>query len=205
MLSKRGENIYKRKDGRWEGRYWKGRRVNGSIKYGYIYGKSYYEVKHKLIDYKAYYQDQLLVNKNYGVTFEEWMECWLHEKKERVKQSTYAHYNNKMRYYILPLLDGYLISDIKTYEIEMLLNNLMKQGLNPSTVKMLISLLKQCLSAAQKKEILSSNPCEEIQLPKVPKRKVQALTQMEQLKLEEMALSEEHSNGLPIFLAYKQG
>lgn len=42
-MSKRGENIYKRKDGRWEGRYRK-----SDLKYGYIYGKTYKDVKEKL-------------------------------------------------------------------------------------------------------------------------------------------------------------
>ena len=35
-MPKTGENIYKRKDGRWEGRYIKSR-VNGRIKYGSVY------------------------------------------------------------------------------------------------------------------------------------------------------------------------
>lgn len=47
-MSKRGENIYKRKDGRWEGRYIKCRTPHGKIQYGYVYGKSYSEVKSKL-------------------------------------------------------------------------------------------------------------------------------------------------------------
>ena len=44
-MPRRGENIYKRKDGRWEGRYIKGHDVNGKAQYGYIYGKTYSEVK----------------------------------------------------------------------------------------------------------------------------------------------------------------
>lgn len=47
-MSKRGENIYKRKDGRWEGRYRKGRDKEGRIIYGYVYGKQYNEAKEKL-------------------------------------------------------------------------------------------------------------------------------------------------------------
>ena len=46
-MPKRGDNIYKRKDGRWEGRY-KKYDSNGSVKWGYVYAKSYKEVKLKL-------------------------------------------------------------------------------------------------------------------------------------------------------------
>ena len=41
-------NIYKRKDGRWEGRYFKEYDSKGKIKYGSVYAKTYYEVKVKL-------------------------------------------------------------------------------------------------------------------------------------------------------------
>ena len=33
-MPKRGENIYKRKDGRWEGRYIRGRSPSGGAVYG---------------------------------------------------------------------------------------------------------------------------------------------------------------------------
>ena len=38
---KKGENIFKRKDGRWEARYIKGYELSGKIKYGFCYGKTY--------------------------------------------------------------------------------------------------------------------------------------------------------------------
>ena len=44
-MSRKGENIYKRKDGRWEGRYKKGNADNGRTIYGSCYGKTYREVK----------------------------------------------------------------------------------------------------------------------------------------------------------------
>lgn len=44
-MAKRGENIRKRKDGRWEGRYIKGRKADQTAIWGYIYGHSYNEVK----------------------------------------------------------------------------------------------------------------------------------------------------------------
>ena len=47
-MPRKGENIYKRKDGRWEGRYIKSKTAAGTTSYGYCYGKSYKEVKEKL-------------------------------------------------------------------------------------------------------------------------------------------------------------
>ena len=43
-MPRKGENIYKRRDGRWEGRY-----KTETAKYRSIYGKTYQEVKTKLL------------------------------------------------------------------------------------------------------------------------------------------------------------
>lgn len=46
-MSKRGENIHKRKDGRWEARIKRANYDNTSTGYISIYGKTYREVKEK--------------------------------------------------------------------------------------------------------------------------------------------------------------
>ena len=46
-MSRKGENIFLRKDGRWEARYIKERKMDGKYQYGYVYGKNYLEVKNK--------------------------------------------------------------------------------------------------------------------------------------------------------------
>ena len=52
-MARRGENIHKRKDGRWEGRYIKARTPEGKIQWGHVYGMVYAEVKWVLIQKKA--------------------------------------------------------------------------------------------------------------------------------------------------------
>ena len=49
----KGENIFKRKDGRWEARYIKGYELSGKIRYGFCYGKTYREAKEKVTKIKA--------------------------------------------------------------------------------------------------------------------------------------------------------
>lgn len=46
-MARRGENIFKRKDGRWEARYVSGKNEFGKTRYASVYGKSYREVKEK--------------------------------------------------------------------------------------------------------------------------------------------------------------
>ena len=44
-MPRRGENIHKRKDGRWEGRYKSRTDKTGKSVYTSVYGKTYKEVK----------------------------------------------------------------------------------------------------------------------------------------------------------------
>ena len=52
-MTRRGVNIHKRKDGRWESRYIKARMPEGKIQWNYVYGAAYAEVKQVLIQKKA--------------------------------------------------------------------------------------------------------------------------------------------------------
>lgn len=52
-MPRKGENIYRRKDGRWEGRYIESRTSSGKARYKSVYGKSYREAKAKLLEAAA--------------------------------------------------------------------------------------------------------------------------------------------------------
>lgn len=54
-MARRGENIRKRSDGRWEGRYIKGRSADGKPCWGYVYGTTYAEVREISARKKAEY------------------------------------------------------------------------------------------------------------------------------------------------------
>ena len=75
-MARRGENIYERKDGRFEGRYIKGYDINGKAIIGYVYGRSYKEAKEKLTLAKA--QIEYERNKPPSEMYlSEWFEQWL--------------------------------------------------------------------------------------------------------------------------------
>ena len=52
-MAKRGSNIYKRKDGRFEGRVSVGYNESGKLKYRYVYGHSLAEVKEKMAEVRS--------------------------------------------------------------------------------------------------------------------------------------------------------
>lgn len=106
-MPRKGENIYKRKDGRWEGRFIK-QRTSDVAKYGYIYGKSYLEVKKKLEFEKVQCYQEANVQKvvEQVVLFKEICELWLADIRPSIKESSYIRYRNIIStYIIMPLGD----------------------------------------------------------------------------------------------------
>ena len=92
-MARRGENIYKRKDGRWEGRYIKGQDIIGRAKYGYVYAKTYMEVKEKLNEIKTQPLN-ININPENTKTVEQMCFIWLDEIKSQLKSSSYVKYYN---------------------------------------------------------------------------------------------------------------
>lgn len=90
-MPRKGENIYKRKDGRWEGRYIGCYDENHKAKYVYIYGKTYTEVKQKLAIERGRQKQHVPAEKK-QITYGEVLDLWLHSTKTSIKESTYARY-----------------------------------------------------------------------------------------------------------------
>lgn len=99
-MSKRGENIYKRKDGRWEGRYIKCRTLHGRIQYGYVYGKSYSAVKSKLKETASMPIQTSDSRGTQPTSYSEILKMWLLSAKNHVKESTFSRYNHLVERHI---------------------------------------------------------------------------------------------------------
>ena len=203
-MSQRGENIYKRKDGRYEGRYVIGKKKNGKTKFGYVYGLRYVDVKQKLTLLKA---AAGLVEKSseiYGDgTVRMWAEYWLEvECRPENKASTYAAYRGQIQKHILPLLGEYPLSGINDDAISLLIGS-MKTHLGNGTIQNVCRLFFSMLSLAQERGLLkkmpSSKPWKKLRNRRAKPR---YLTQSEQLRLERAALG---SDSLEVILALYTG
>ena len=204
IVMRKGENIYLRKDGRWEGRYSKGRKHNGKIKYGYVYGKTYSEVKKKLYPLKIQYQTLQQIQGNSCETFGEWINEWLEEIQDEVKLSTLASYHHKLTKYVLPITKNVSLNELSLGIGREILKNLQK-NLAKSTIQVIFRILNKCLNCAKKRGKITSNPFSELKIPKVRKKKVRSLTLSEQKRIMKIASRERSGYGLPSLLALHTG
>lgn len=204
IILAKGENIYKRKDGRWEGRYPKARKADGTIHYGYIYARSYRCVKEQLIERKA--QTALFYLKSakeFQGTFGEWANIWLNDiMAVKLKESTYASYSNNLQIHIFPLLGQRALKKITTSDMDQLVKGLSK-SLSASSIQIVFRIVKSCFEAARERGYIYLNPCEQTMLPKINKQKIQALTRNQQKAVE--IESQKTAKGLPVLLALETG
>ncbi|MBO0452075.1 tyrosine-type recombinase/integrase [Candidatus Enterococcus murrayae] len=201
---RKGENIYLRKDGRWEGRFPKGRKVNGRIKYGYVYGKSYSEVKKRLYPLRIHYQSLQQIQGTSAERFEEWAGEWLNEVQEEVKPSTLSSYHYKLTKYIYPTIKEVPLNELTLETGKHLLKDLQQQ-LARSTVQVIFRILNKCLNRARKRGKIHANPFSELKIPKTKHKKTRALTLTEQKRMMTIASKEKKGYGIPVLLALHSG
>jgi hypothetical protein len=126
-MAKRGDNIRKRKDGRWEGRYKKGCAVDGCIIYGSVYGKTYKEVKEKMAAIISH-PLQLATPKGQGKTFGEVLNLWMDNNRVRLKGGTINKYQNLIDTHIMPELGQTKINELSATRINTFLNEKISRG-----------------------------------------------------------------------------
>lgn len=178
-MAKKGENIYKRKDGRWEGRYIKARSENGKAVYGSVYASSYHEVKKKRNQAIANIESVPSVSsKKKDISspdsFGKLSSAWLDSIQMQIKESTYTKYNNTLQSYILPEFANTLLHDVTSSRIQNFCDELLThggvsgEGLSPKTVSDILSIIRSILRYSQIHGYHPSSTGKEVQVRQTP-------------------------------------
>ncbi len=207
-MSRRGENIWYRKDGRWEARYVKSRN-NGRAVYGYVYGKTYKEAKELQISriqnciQKTHEDSQLNMNAVFDL--------YLNNKKHSVKESTYAKYQRDIQNHIKPYWDSILLKEVNGIKIEHFITHLLSKDniytnekLSAKTAKDIIVLFKSIITYANQRELCNIN-LSYLPVPKVNHPKVRTLSHEEQKILENYLSTNINLSKLGILLTLYTG
>lgn len=146
-MARKGENIYHRKDGRWEGRYQK-TKLNGKVRYGYIFAATYAAAKEKLQEARSAWKARCETLEREKMTLATISACWLDDAKPFNKESTIAKYRDFLQRYILPRFGSEQIDALSTERLQDFLSALLDnggvngQGLSARTVSGILCILK---------------------------------------------------------------
>ncbi len=179
-MARKGENIFKRKDGRWEARYIKGYELSGKIKYGFCYGRTYQEAKEKAMQCRAALRNNTpppVTNNRRRFAF--FCEEWLRQERGKVKESTYVKYDTILARHVLPKLGGCFPLGISTQLVERFKQELLDDALSVKTVRDILTVLRSILkyTTGQYPGVF---PAVEISYPKEQKKEARVLSLEEQ-------------------------
>lgn len=122
----------------------------------------------------------------------EWFELWLSVYVcDRVKERTYIKYKQIATKYVTPRLGDIEISSLKDVDIRRFVfeDVMRKENLSPSSVNVLIAVLKAAFSAAVKSGIIEKDPAQNVKSIPASRKRTEAFTLKEQRKIEEYVLS----------------
>jgi len=210
-MSKRGENIYCRKNGRWEGKYVKGR-ADGRIQYGYVSGKSYEEVLEKK---REALKAQACAKINSGKQKEEWAfasiaEQWMEAQGPLLKETSIAKYKGILDHYLIPEFGKMQVNEITRDMVSQCLQRLLapqggkESGLAPKTVAGIFSLLKTILNYAKRHRNAAVNDLHSLPVKQV-RKPLRVLSVNEQRLLEDYLAANMDSSGFGIMLCLYTG
>lgn len=224
-MARHGENIRKRKDGRWEGRYPIYDKEKGKKIYHSVYGKSYIEVKEKMDSWKWYVRTSVpkkgeegpvtdqsrtqghleppeprLADKLESLLFAEAAEEWLLEVKKCRKPSTYTKYSTICHGHLEKMFAGIYLADIT----DALVKKCLEPSLSASSIKSIYCVLGQILLYASQKYFFVS-PKLKRPAEAVKKKPVEVLTRGEQGKLFPLLYQETTPHKLAVLLCLHTG
>lgn len=199
-MARRGENIYHRKDGRWEGRYKSGYTESGKAKYRSVYGRSYTEVKEKLVPLKVVPAPKITCK----LTVKELFDEWLSAVRIQVKDSTYANYQMKVSKHLIPVFGGLRYDALTIKKINDFIENKLNSGLSAKYVSDIVIIFKS-MSKYVSKIHKFCNILADIALPKAVKSEKTLLTPIQQQKLCKYILFDLNRTSLCVLLSLYTG
>ena len=206
-MAKRGSNIYKRKDGRFEGRVPVGYQDNGKIKYKSVYARTLSEVKEKMSEVYS-------IKQNHSVsaiilTVSDAAQQWLSSAKLRVKESSYANYENIISKHILPVLGGEYIQNLTTVKLNDFIHHKLnhgrlngKGGLSAKSVRDIMTVYRSIEAYAAREYGVHET---HFTMPKTEKRQTDVLNTFERKKLENYLIHNQNNTSISVLLCLFTG
>lgn len=206
-MAKRGSNIYKRKDGRFEGRVPVGYQDNGKIKYKSVYARTLSEVKEKMSEVHSIKQNQPV--SAIKLTVCEAAEQWLSTAKLRVKESSYANYENIVKKHILPVLGREMIMNLTTGKLNDFINLKLVSGrlngnggLSAKSVRDIMTVYRSIENYAVREYGIKET---HFTMPKIEKKQTDILTSAERKGLENYLIHNQNKTNIAILLCLFTG
>jgi integrase len=170
--------IIKRGEKTWVVRIFQGRDENGKRRY---VNKTIHGTKKSAEKYLT----AKLRDKDLGINIEpasesldKYLEKWLESVvRSRVREATFDDYKYLLDRYVSPTLGAIKLCDIRSIDIQKVYGDMLSEKeLSARTVRMTHAVLSSAMKQAVRWHMLQRNPCEFVDLPRMARKEMQALT-----------------------------
>ena len=199
-MPRRGENIYKRKDGRWEGRY-NYTNENGKRHYCSVYARTYQDIKEKLSRLKAYEPKECSSCK---LTVTELFSQWMSAVRFKVKETTFLCYRMKAVKHIIPRFGRMRYTELKVNDLHEFINSKVRSGLSVKYVSDIIIVFKS-MSKYISKTYNCADPIKNVILPRKDKKQTELYSEEQQGRLKNTAFKDDKRTRLAVMLSFYTG
>ncbi|WP_243123826.1 tyrosine-type recombinase/integrase [Thermaerobacter sp. FW80] len=111
-----------------------------------------------------------------SVTTGDYLATWLDSVKHGLRPRTLESYSYIVRHHLSPEIGRIKLERLTPAHVQDLLDRKLAAGLSPRTVRYIFTVLNAALGRAVKFGILTRNPCDVVEAPKVERKEMQALT-----------------------------
>jgi integrase len=180
-MSKPGDRITKRKDGRYMARYTV--HTPDGPKRKIIYGRTYKEVEKKLAEARGDAAKGIVYDDE-NVTLGEYLDRWLRDSQRgSVRQSTFDRDSYLIRVHVKPILGRVKLKNLTPLDVQTLYRDRLDNGLSPSTVNKIHTVLHKAPSQAVRWSLIPRNPTDAVKPPRPAPEEMRPLSSEEARRL----------------------
>ena len=122
-----------------------------------------------------------------------------------VKPRTEGSYDDVIKRYLIPMVGETDLKSLSSRQLQTMVTNLIDEGLSPSTVNLVISVLKSSLKVARLVGLINASPADGLIRPKKQEKKIECFTVDEQKKIVDFALNSGKQKHLGVILCLYTG
>ncbi|HWP50988.1 MAG TPA: site-specific integrase [Clostridia bacterium] len=201
-MPRRGENIYKRKDGRWEGRM-----IQQNGKYRYFYAQAYREVKEKMKRFMEGGLSQAPIQHDImepvAAQFSSWVEG---DIRHQVKPSTYENYQYCVQKYMIPFFSQTKDTQLTAISAAKFAGFIRcNNAISESYQRKILTIFKTALKSVLKDAPDCAAVIGAVKLPRTESAEVQVFSTKEQQLIEHAALHASNRRALGLILCFYSG
>ena len=127
------------------------------------------------------------------LTVGEYLDKWLTTAaKPHLRERTFDDYSAKLESYVRPRIGAQRLSDLRPLDVQALYSKMAERDLSPRTIRYTHAILSSALKQAVRWNMLPRNPCDAVDLPRLERKEMQALSPNEVTKFLSAAQDDEY-------------